>query len=113
MGFEEPHKRGHKRSQEQEAAKPPAKRPALAADSSSGPEQQERVRSNVRSLFNSYNALISRAGNALDNGAFQALLKACTGDDELLCPAQTVSRHPRARSESFRMSHSTLCPRCR
>ena len=101
MGFEDTHhKRGHKRSHEQEAAaKPPAKRPALAAAASSGPEQQERVRSNVRSLFNSYNALISRAGNALDNGAFQALLKACSGDDGLLCLAvQASSRAAGARS---------------
>ncbi len=81
MGFEDPKARGRKRSvAEQEASKPPAKRPALAADSSAGPEHQERVRSNVRSLFNSYNALISRAGNALDKGAFQSLLKASTGE---------------------------------
>lgn len=87
MGFEDP-KRGRKRPvAEQEAAKPPAKRPAIAADSSAGPEHQERVRSNVRSLFNSYTALISRAGNALDKGAFQALLKASTGENALPRPS--------------------------
>lgn len=79
MGFEDP-KKGRKRAvADQDAARPPAKRPAIAPDSS-GPEHQERVRSNVRGLFDSYNALINRAGAALDNGAFQALLKAAQGE---------------------------------
>lgn len=79
MGFEDP-KKGRKRVvSEAEAAKPPAKRPAISADSS-GPEQQERVRSNVRGLFDAYNALIHKAGGALDQGAFQALLKAAQGE---------------------------------
>jgi hypothetical protein len=80
MGFEDP-KKGRKRAvADQDAARPPAKRPAIAPDSSSGPEQQERVRSNVRGLFDSYNALINRAGGALDIEAFQALLKAAQGE---------------------------------
>jgi hypothetical protein len=84
MGIEDG-KRGRKRAvADHEAAKPPAKRPAIAGDSRA-PEQQERVRSDVRALLESYNALINRGGRAVDSGAFQALLKAAQG--ELSCTA--------------------------
>lgn len=83
MGFEDTNKKGRKRAvAEAEAGKPPAKRPATAAAAQGrpSPEQAERVRSNVRALYDSYNALINKAGGALDNGAFQALLRAAQGE---------------------------------
>lgn len=95
MGFEDPNKKGRKRAvAEAEAGKPPAKRPATAAAQGRlSPEQAERVRSNVRALYDSYNALISKAGGALDNGAFQALLRAAQGEGSG-APGPGASRGP-------------------
>lgn len=94
MGFEDPNKKGRKRAvAEAEAAKPPAKRPATtAAQGRLSPEQAERVRSNVRALYDSYNALINKARGALDNGAFQALLRAAQGEgSELMAQERAVA----------------------